>query len=101
MLTLILIGSRGRRGSRTVMANSLRSARSGGHQVQTERAFHRAWSKGDETALETLTPLVHGELHQRTRGLMGRERMDHSLQPTALIDEAYLRLVAKPGFDEK
>jgi RNA polymerase sigma-70 factor, ECF subfamily len=53
----------------------------------------RAWSNGDETALDRLTPLVYAELHRRARGLMGRERAGHSLQPTALIHEAYLRLV--------
>jgi len=53
----------------------------------------RAWSGGDETALNRLTPLVYGELHRRARLLMRRERAAHSLQPTALIHEAYLRLV--------
>ena len=59
----------------------------------------RAWSQGDETALEKLTPLVYGELHQRARRLMGRERVGHSLQPTALIHEAYLRLVGPSPMD--
>ncbi len=59
----------------------------------------RAWRNGDETALERLTPLVYGELHRRARGLMGRERAGHSLQPTALIHEAYLRLVGSPPAD--
>jgi len=61
-----------------------------GHDVT---GWLRAWSQGDETALEKLTPLVYVELHQRARRLMGRERAGHSLQPTALIHEAYLRLV--------
>ena len=59
----------------------------------------RAWSSGDQTALERLTPLVYAELHQRARGLMGRERAGHSLQPTALIHEAYLRLVGSTPVD--
>jgi len=59
----------------------------------------RAWSNGDETALERLTPLVYAELHRRARGLMGRERVGHSLQPTALIHEAYLRLVGSRPVD--
>ena len=59
----------------------------------------RAWSNGDETALGKLTPLVYAELHQRARGLMGRERAGHSLQPTALIHEAYLRLVGSRPVD--
>jgi RNA polymerase sigma-70 factor, ECF subfamily len=59
----------------------------------------RAWSNGDEAALERLTPLVYGELHRRARGLMGRERDGHSLQPTELIHEAYLRLVGSTPVD--
>jgi RNA polymerase sigma-70 factor, ECF subfamily len=59
----------------------------------------RAWSNGDEAALERLTPLVYGELHRRARRLMGRERDGHSLQPTELIHEAYLRLVGSTPVD--
>jgi RNA polymerase sigma-70 factor (ECF subfamily) len=59
----------------------------------------RAWSSGDQTALENLTPLVYGELRQRARSLMGRERAGHSLQPTVLIHEAYLRLVGSTPVD--
>jgi RNA polymerase sigma factor (TIGR02999 family) len=57
----------------------------------------QAWSRGDPSALEKLAPLVYAELHRRARFFMGRERAGHSLQPTALIHEAYLRLVgSKP-----
>jgi RNA polymerase sigma-70 factor (ECF subfamily) len=59
----------------------------------------RAWSNGDQTALDRLTPLVYAELHKRARGLMGRERRNGSLQPTALIHEAYLRLVGSEPVD--
>lgn len=52
-----------------------------------------AWSKGDEAALEQLVPLVHAELHRLAHRYMSRERGDHTLQTTALINEAYLRLV--------
>jgi RNA polymerase sigma factor (TIGR02999 family) len=52
-----------------------------------------AWSRGDESALEKLVPLVYRELHLRARRAMAREREAHSLQTTALIHEAYLRLV--------
>jgi RNA polymerase sigma factor (TIGR02999 family) len=56
-----------------------------------------AWSRGDESALQKLVPLVYEELRRRARLLMGRERPGHSLRPTALIHEAYLRLVgSKP-----
>lgn len=53
----------------------------------------RSWSAGDSAALETLTPLVYAELHRVARQCMGRERPGHTLQPTALINEVYLRLV--------
>lgn len=52
-----------------------------------------AWGKGDEAALDQLVPLVHDELRRIARRHMGRERQGHSLQPTALVNEAYLRLI--------
>jgi RNA polymerase sigma factor (TIGR02999 family) len=52
-----------------------------------------AWSGGDRDALDQLVPLVHEELRRRARRAMSRERADHSLQPTALVNEVYLRLV--------
>ena len=52
-----------------------------------------AWGRGDETALERLIPLVHAELHRIALRCMHDERPDHTLQPTALLNEAYLRLV--------
>jgi RNA polymerase sigma-70 factor, ECF subfamily len=53
----------------------------------------RAWSGGDERALQELVPLVHGELHRLARRYMASERPGHTLQATALVNEAYLRLV--------
>jgi RNA polymerase sigma-70 factor, ECF subfamily len=53
----------------------------------------RAWSEGDRNALERMTPLVYKELHRLAHYYMARERAGHSLQTTALINEAYLRLV--------
>lgn len=53
----------------------------------------RAWGDGDEAALAALTPLVHVKLRELARGYMGRERRDHSLQATGLVNECYLRLV--------
>src|SRR5215217_9713832 len=52
-----------------------------------------AWSDGDELALERLVPLVHNELHRLARRYMNRERENHLLQTSALINEAYLRLI--------
>ena len=52
----------------------------------------RAWSDGDQDALQALTPLVYEELHRLARHYMRRERSEHSLQATALVNEAYMRL---------
>ena len=52
-----------------------------------------AWSEGDQTALEKLIPLVHSELRRLARSYMRRESPGHLLQTTALVNEAYLRLV--------
>src|SRR5712691_11400196 len=53
----------------------------------------RAWSDGDQSALKRLTPIVYDELRRRASLCMKRERTGHSLQTTALVNEAYLRLV--------
>ena len=52
----------------------------------------RAMKNGDQSAAEKLLPLVYKELHRLAKSYMRRERPDHTLQPTALIHEAYLRL---------
>src|SRR5262245_10513204 len=52
-----------------------------------------AWSDGDHAALDSLTPLVHQELHRLAAHYMAGERSDHVLQTTALVNEAFLRLV--------
>src|SRR5437773_167487 len=51
-----------------------------------------AWSEGEQTAFEKLVPLVYAELRRVAHRYMGRERPGHSLQTTALANEAYLRL---------
>ena len=53
----------------------------------------RAWSQGDESARERLIPLLYQELHSLARRYMRGERPDHTLQATALVNEAYLRLI--------
>ena len=53
----------------------------------------RSWKEGDETALEKLTPLVYRELHRQASRYMRREQADHTLQATALVNEAYVRLI--------
>jgi RNA polymerase sigma-70 factor (ECF subfamily) len=57
------------------------------------------WSKGDKTALDKLFPLVERELHRLAHSYMRRENPDHTLQTTALVNEAYLRLVDQKGTD--
>jgi RNA polymerase sigma-70 factor (ECF subfamily) len=57
----------------------------------------RAWSDGDRDALDRLTPIVYAELHRLARHYMQRERPGHSLQATALVNEAYMRLVDYKG----
>ena len=52
-----------------------------------------AWGGGDEDALAALVPRVHAELRQIAQRAMARERQDHTLEPTALVNEVYLRLV--------
>ena len=52
-----------------------------------------AWSQGEESALEKLTPVVYQELKRLAHRYMGGERVDHTLQTTALVNEAYLRLI--------
>ena len=51
------------------------------------------WGKGDQAALERLMPLVYAELRRLASNYLRRERGEHTLQPTALVNEAYLKLV--------
>ncbi len=53
----------------------------------------KAWGAGDRTALDRLMPVIYTEIHQLAHRYMKRERQGHSMQTTALINEAYLRLV--------
>jgi DNA-directed RNA polymerase specialized sigma24 family protein len=53
------------------------------------------WGDGDQSALDELTPLVYAELRQLAAAYLRRERPGHTLQATALVNEAYLRLVGQ------
>jgi hypothetical protein len=53
----------------------------------------KAWGNGEQQALDQLISLVYAELHRLAHRYMRRERSDHTLQPTALVHEAYERLV--------
>ena len=55
------------------------------------------WTNGDKKALEALMPMVYGELHRLAKRYLRRERSDHTLQSTALVHEAYLRMVDQKG----
>ncbi|MGE3510558.1 MAG: sigma-70 family RNA polymerase sigma factor [Vicinamibacterales bacterium] len=56
-------------------------------------ALLRAWTEGDQGALDRLTPIVYGQLHRLAHYYLKHERAGHSLQTTALVNEAYIRLV--------
>jgi RNA polymerase sigma factor (TIGR02999 family) len=57
----------------------------------------QAWGRGDQEALARLTPLVYDELHRRARNYWAHERVGQTLQPTALVNEAFLRLIEVEG----
>jgi RNA polymerase sigma factor (TIGR02999 family) len=59
----------------------------------------KAWGRGDSAALDRLTPLVYEQLHRMARGYMRNERLGHTLQATALVNEAFLRLVDTRDLD--
>jgi RNA polymerase sigma-70 factor, ECF subfamily len=61
------------------------------------------WAKGNQQALNALTPLVYKELRQLAASYLRKERLGHTLQPTALVHEAYLRLVdqKKPNWQSR
>ena len=73
---------------------------SSSHQVTLLLA---EWAKGSAKALNELTPLVYSELHQLAASYLRKERNGHTLQPTALVHEAYLRLVdqASPNWQNR
>jgi len=59
----------------------------------------RAWAQGNEAAGEQLFPILYGELRRQAGRYMRRERRGHTLQPSGLVHEAYLRLAGSPGLD--
>ncbi len=73
--------------------------RPSGEEPRTERVTRllAAWGAGDESALAQLVPLVQSELRQIARRQMRRERNGHTLQTTAVVNEAYLRLFDVTG----
>src|ERR1700741_4820639 len=61
------------------------------------------WAKGNEKALDELTPLVYRELRQLAASYLRKERAGHTLEPTALVHEAYMRLVdqSRPNWQNR
>ena len=57
----------------------------------------QAWQKGDRDALEALMPLVYGELHRLAEIHLRNERQGHTLQPSAIVNETYLKIVDRPA----
>jgi RNA polymerase sigma-70 factor (ECF subfamily) len=64
-----------------------------GHSAMEVTQLLNAWCCGDQAALNSLIPLIHDELHRLAHIYMRRERAGHTLQTTALLNEAYIRLV--------
>jgi len=60
-------------------------------------AMLRDWNSGRPEAVEDLLPLIYDELHRRAAAYMRRERQNHTLQPTALVHEAYIKLLDQRG----
>jgi len=79
---------------------SIRTSPAGAQEVTQLLAD---WSHGDQAALQKLTPLVYEELRRLAHHYMERQRPDHTLQTTALVHEAYLRLVdqSRPSFKDR
>ena len=87
------------------MHNSPGTGRSGSLDRQTASDgselsdLLQAWNGGDASALERLAPIVYAELHRLARRQMANERAGHLLQPSALVNEAFMRLMGneEPG----
>src|SRR6478672_6298998 len=79
------------------------SSKEGQTDTQAVTQLLAKWSKGDEHALEKLAPLVHEELRRLAHRYMAGQRPDHTLQTTALVNEAYPRLAdqSRPSFTNR
>src|SRR4051794_19802028 len=73
----------------------------GEHQPSTVTRLLQLWSDGDRHALNQVVPLVYRELHALAAGYLRHERHNHTLQPTALVHEAYLRLSGQAHVDSR
>jgi RNA polymerase sigma factor (TIGR02999 family) len=87
---------------RSRLAANLRPCSKGGHKLNPDASKPVSellirWRDGDKSALDSLLPLVYEELRRLARHHLKLERPNHTLQSTALVHEAYLRLVAQPS----
>jgi len=64
-------------------------------EADTVSKLLQSWRAGEKTALDQLTPLVYNELRKLAAAYLRRERLDHTLQPTALVHEAWIRLAGQ------
>src|SRR5262245_38311693 len=62
-------------------------------ETKTITQLLRQWSRGNEAAFDELAPVLYKELQRHARRFMAKERANHTLQATALVNEAYLRLI--------
>lgn len=60
-----------------------------------------AWNQGDQGARDEMMPLIYNELRRLARGHLRRERINHTLQPTALVHEAFLRLIDQSKVNQR
>lgn len=79
------------------MGGEIRGNKQGMSSPEVVTQLLNDWSKGNQAALDELMPLVYAELHRLAASYLSRERSDHTLQPTALVNEAYLRLIEQNG----
>ncbi len=91
----LLMGMRRKRAAETIIREdyNFRGPCSLQKNPRNASGLLRAWSAGDEVALNALTPIVYNELRRPARRYLRREHAGHSLQTTALVNEAYMRLV--------
>ena len=85
---------------RSTLAANLRPRSEGGHKLSSDASKPVSellirWRGGDKSALDSLLPMVYDELRRLARHHLKSERLDHTLQSTALVHEAYLRLVGQ------
>lgn len=85
---------------RSTLAANLRPRSGGGHKLKSDASKPVSellirWRDGDKSALDSLLPMVYDELRSLARHRLKLERHDHTLQSTALVHEAYLRLVGQ------